>query len=742
MRIQLPSSLNYVSLALIELLMVAPSISQAQTNPKEAMEQVEVTAEKRTTLLNATPDAITAMKGSKMIEIGLTEVADLVKLVPNASFTSNFGSSQLFVRGIGNTFITAGGDPGVATYTDGSYISDQTSANASLFDLQRIEVLRGPQGALYGRNATGGAINLISALPTDTFKGQFNVLMGDYGRKDAEGFFSGPIGNGSTTARLSYQIKKMDGYTSNPLAGKTYPSVLPGGGSTVGPSKLDDVGSQSLRLQTMTDLGNYSKLRLIASYHRASNNGPSATPLVDPVMSSGLLYGVFPSSNPRVTNSQGAYNKVDVNALQAIYEMPIGKNTFKVTASMRDSKAGVFQDGDATEALVAGTRFTTSSKDKSIDAHIASDENSKLQWVIGSALLQFDQQQDIQVQSKAPLGFFQPGAPFNIPVPLEFLLGGKVRTQSSALYTDMRYSISPTLALRGGLRLNKDEKTATEYQTVAALGLAGKASPHAEWSSTPSNLGLEWKVSSDSLAYTKLSHGFKSGAINLGNLQPEAVKPETVRSLEIGAKTSILEKQGSLAVALFTSDYKNMQVSQVGLASVILTNASSAKINGLELEMLVRPVKTWTLGMNIGLMDPTYTNFINTNERVQPRAAVSVKGNQLANISKAQASLSAEWNESVGNYQLSARSDYIWRDSFYFTEFNTADTMQKAYGLINLSGTIRPNGSAWKVYGQIRNATNTTALTSMTIASPLLLSARSVGYTPPRSVGVGVIVDF
>jgi outer membrane receptor protein involved in Fe transport len=239
-----------------------------------------------------------------------------------------------------------------------------------------------------------------------------------------------------------------------------------------------------------------------------------------------------------------------------------------------------------------------------------------------------------------------------------------------------------------------------------------------------------------------LSHGFKSGAINLGNLQPEAVKPETVRSLEIGAKTSILEKQGSLAVALFTSDYKNMQVSQVGLASVILTNASSAKINGLELEMLVRPVKTWTLGMNIGLMDPTYTNFINTNERVQPRAAVSVKGNQLANISKAQASLSAEWNESVGNYQLSARSDYIWRDSFYFTEFNTADTMQKAYGLLNLSGTIRPNGSAWKIYGQIRNAANTTALTSMTIASPLLLSARSVGYTPPRSVGVGVIVDF
>ena len=122
-----------------------------------------------------------------MIEIGLTEVADLVKLVPNATFTSNFGSSQLFVRGIGNTFITAGGDPGVATYNDGSYISDQTSANASLFDLQRIEVLRGPQGALYGRNATGGAMFYAYGNNSNIDRG--NNTGWDFGILVATGFF-------------------------------------------------------------------------------------------------------------------------------------------------------------------------------------------------------------------------------------------------------------------------------------------------------------------------------------------------------------------------------------------------------------------------------------------------------------------------------------------------------------------------------------------------------------------------
>ena len=713
--------LNYAVTALIAgLLVSAPRIASAQDAAPAALERVVITAEKRLTLVDATPEAVTALSGAKLAETGVTDLAGVATLVPNMSFTSVYGASQPFIRGIGNIFFTAGGDPGVAMYADGSYLSDQTSSNASLFDLQRVEVLRGPQGALYGRNATGGAVNLISAKPTDSFKARVGVLFGDHGRKESEGFVSGPLGQSSTSARLSYQLKSLDGYTNNPLAGKTYDSVLPGGPSTVGPGRLDDLDTQSLRLQTATDLGGGSNLRLIAGYHREHDNGPSLVPLVDPVMVSGLLFGVVPSSDPRTAKSQGASNRVDVNTLQAIYERPIGTNTLTLSASYRKSRT-----------------------DRSIDAHLASDDTGRLQWLVGATHLQFDQQQDIQVQSKVPLGFLQPGAAMNIPVPVEFLLGGQVRTTSSAVYADLRYAFSPTLALQGGLRVNRDEKTATEYQTVAAFGLNGSAKPAAAWSSVPGSLALEWKISPDSLAYGKLSHGFKSGAINLGNLQPAAVKPETVTSFELGAKTSFLDKRGALAAAMFTSQYRDMQVSQVGLASVILTNASAAKINGLEVELQLRPVPAWTLGLNVGLMDPTYTDFVNTNLRAQPAVGpVSVNGRQLANVSRAQAGLNAEWTQSLGAYKTSLRADYVWRDKFYFTEFNTVDAMQGAYGLLNLSATLRPAAGAWKLYAQLKNATNTTALTNMLIASPILLSARSVGYNPPRSFGVGATFDF
>jgi outer membrane receptor protein involved in Fe transport len=137
-----------------------PVLAQA-SGTAGALERVEITAEKRLTLLDTTPSAISALNGGRLAESGATGLADLVTLVPNMSFTTGYGASQLFIRGIGNVFFTAGGDPGVALYTDGAYISDQTSSNASLFDVQRVEVLRGPQGALYVRNATGGAMNLF-----------------------------------------------------------------------------------------------------------------------------------------------------------------------------------------------------------------------------------------------------------------------------------------------------------------------------------------------------------------------------------------------------------------------------------------------------------------------------------------------------------------------------------------------------------------------------------------------------
>src|SRR5687767_4136105 len=149
------------------------ALAQAAASPAAdsgKLERITVTAERRLTVLDETPAAVTALNGTKLTEQGVTTLADVVMLAPNTTFTTGQNASQIFIRGIGNVFLLAGGDPGVAMYSDGAYISDMTSINTALFDLQRVEVLRGPQGALYGRNATGGAMNLISARPAAVFQ--------------------------------------------------------------------------------------------------------------------------------------------------------------------------------------------------------------------------------------------------------------------------------------------------------------------------------------------------------------------------------------------------------------------------------------------------------------------------------------------------------------------------------------------------------------------------------------------
>lgn len=723
------------------------ALAQAAANPaldSGKLERITVTAERRLTVLDETPAAVTALNGTKLTEQGVTTLADVVMLAPNTTFTTGQNASQIFIRGIGNVFLLAGGDPGVAMYSDGAYISDMTSVNTALFDLQRVEVLRGPQGALYGRNATGGAMNLISARPTAMFQSRVGFVVGNYGRKESEGFISGPLGGSGTGVRLSYQVKEVDGYTDNPLAGQVGPPVVAGLPATTGPDKLDDLSSRVVRLQSLSDLGAAGQLRLIGSVYRQDDAGPGAPVLLEPFMNSGLLYGVFPSTDPRVLKSHGSTNIVDVDSAIAAYELALGRNTLHVTAAWRKSDTFHDYDGDVTEAPVVWTRFDTKSTDKSLDIHLASEDGAVFQWLAGFTALRFDQSQDVRVAAQVPLGFLVPGAPLDIALPggVDVLLGGKVYTASESFYFDGRYALTPRLALLGGIRYNRDKKSADEYLNIAAFMLTGTGSPSDEWNSTPGSLGLEFRASPQTMTYAKVSQGFKSGAVNLGSLQPNLVKPEKVTAFEAGLKTEFMDRRGTLNVALFHSDYKDMQVSQVGTATVILANASKARIRGVEVELALRPVPELLVNAAVGLMDPEYTDFVNTDIRNNPTQAVNVKGNQLAQVSKAQVAVGAEYRMSFDGWRVTLGGDYAWRSKFYFTEFNTPDAVQSSYGLLNLAASLRPANGRWKVYGYVRNATDETAYTSLIIAAPFLASGRQVTYTRPREYGLGLTFDF
>jgi iron complex outermembrane receptor protein len=729
---------NYVFAAIAAGVFLTAPYAAAQAVPSEALERVTITAEKRLTVLDKTPEAISAISGSRLSDMGATGLEDVVGLVPNASLDTNYGTAKISIRGVGiNTTI---GEPGVATYIDGAYVSELTSANTGMFDLQRVEVLRGPQGALYGRNATGGAVNYVTARPTETFQGQANVTVGDYGRRELDGYFSGPLGSSSTSARLSYKLNTLDGYTSNTVAGQSFAPVLPGNPGTVGPNKLDDKKTQAFRLQTATDFGDAGNLRLILANHTEDDTGPNIAALPQAVVTSALLYGATPGSDRFTTSSNGQTNKVDASALQAIYERPVGSNTLTVGASYRKSKRDFFLDSDSTPALASSINLFTDSTDQSLDVHIASEDGAQLQWLVGGNYLEFERKQGSNYQVQLSTGLITGRSVLNaLPTAFSLSTGGTTKTRATALYTDLRYAITTEFALRGGLRLSQEQKDVSEYNTSNFTGTK-TATPSGSWNSVPGNIGAEWNLSKETMLYGKLSKGFKSGAINVGLLQSTTVNPETVVSTELGMKTSFLNNRGAFSAAVFSSDYKDMQFSQIDNLGQTIVNAPGAKITGLEFEFLIKPVSSLVLGANIGLMDPKFTDYTNKNTRTG--LMVNVGGNQITNVSKAQASLSADYSQSVGDYQATLRADYVWRDKYYFTEFNEAVTMQDAYGMLNLAASMRPVGAKWKLYAQLKNAMNTVAYTDMQVYDASLATQRAVAYTPPRTLGVGLSIDF
>ncbi len=243
------------------------------------------------------------------------------------------------------------------------------------------------------------------------------------------------------------------------------------------------------------------------------------------------------------------------------------------------------------------------------------------------------------------------------------------------------------------------------------------------------------------LAYVNLARGFKSGAINLGALTPP-VKPETVDNVEVGLKSSFWDRRGQLNLAGFASRYHDLQVLQIGAISQILSNAAKAQIAGFEAEGLLKPVSGLTLRATAAYNDATYDRFVTPDVR-RGLAAVDVSGNRLPLVSKTQASVGAEYEHAVaGRFVAVASADYAWRGRYYFTEFNTPDALQKAYGKLDLAASIRPEDGRWRLYAFLRNATDRRAIGSMAIVSPLLGSVRMVNLIPPRHFGVGLDVNF
>lgn len=716
--------------------MATTASAQAADSAGAQIEEVVVTALRRETTLQSIPQSVAVLDGETQRERGQQRLEDLQTSVPNVSFTNTSNSSQLYIRGVGNTFINAGGDPGVAFYQDGAYVSDQRTTNTSMFDVQRVEILRGPQGALYGRNAVGGAVNVISAKPSSDAAGRVDAVVGDYGRFESEGFFTGPLANG-VDGRLAYQVRKLDGYTRNQL-----------GGRLGGPDRFDDQDSYGLRGQLAVNLPSDGRLSLLGSWYREDPNGPSLSVVSVPgfIYPAEALFGERPTNRPRSVKATVGSTELEVATFNANLVQPLGRNTLTATVNYRDGVQDFLNDCDGVRAEACRYSTHTSSQDYYAEAYLASPGEDRVRWIIGGSYVRFNQSQNVQVPWQTLASYLSPGVPTNVPFFIHYDAGGKLDVESFAAYADLRIQLNGSWAFLGQARYSETTKRSDEYQFIPSFGVGVTGFRNRlKDTHTPFKVGVEGKLAPDVLVYASYATANKDGAINIGALQTSPVKSEEVQTWEIGEKASFFDRRLQVNAAIFSSRYDDLQISQVIGTIAALANVPKTTIKGAEFEVVAQPARGLRLTAGVGYIDATFDEFINsrTIPGAVPAPPSDLSGNQVPNISKWSVNLDGQYRFSpLDGFEATVGAQYAWRSRVYFNEFNDLDNSQGAGGVLNLSASFAPQEGPWRVYGYVTNVFDRTYQVGTTIYSGLLGGEKAVNYAPPRNVAVGFSYAF
>ncbi|MGA0600255.1 TonB-dependent receptor [Caulobacter sp. KR2-114] len=732
-------------LAALLTLPMAPACAAAATDGPAAGQaqigEVVVTAAKRETTVQRLPQAISVLNGGVQRDRGQQRLEDLQTSVPNITFASTSDNAQLYIRGVGNTFINAGGDPGVAFYQDGAYVSDQRTTNTSMFDVERVEVLRGPQGALYGRNAVGGALNIISARPTDSFQGRVDAIVGDYGRRESEGFVSGPLiagaaGEGGVDARLSYQVRHLDGYTRNLLAGQAG-----------APARLDDLDAQAVRGQISAKLPGGGRLNLLASYYHQDDAGPAlaVVPVAGFTYPTQLIFGLAPSTDPRAVYADVGIDRLKVATVQLSYVQPIGEASLTALVNYRHGRQYFLNDCDGTAA--EGCRYSTAthSDDVYAETYLTSPGGGRLRWTLGATGLRFDQGQSVEVPWQTSAAWLGAGGASD-PFFIDYIGGGTLAVRSAAIYADLRYQLTPVWAVSAQARYSETTKRAVEFQTIASFGVdVSGFRNRLKNTSAPFKVAIEGRLAPDVLVYASYATAYKDGAINIGALQTTAVRPEQVRSWEIGEKASFLDRRLQVNAAIFDSRYRDLQIAQVVGTIATLANAPRSRIRGGEIEAVALPARGLRLSASLGYLDARFEQF--SNSQTIPGAVSgplqNLAGNRLPYVPSTTVNLDVQYGFTLGaGLRSTLDAQYAWRSRTYFNEFDDPANAAPAGGVLNLAASIGPERGPWRLYGYVHNLADRTYQTGSTIYSGLLGGEKAVNYAPPRNFALGISYSF
>ena len=668
----------------------AASATQEDQAAPATLDAITVTARKREETIQDVPVAVTAFTPETLDKLAVEDIGDLDAQVPNLTIYAARGSSSTvtaYIRGIGQSDPLWGVDPGVGIYLDDVYIARPQGALLDVFDVGRVEVLRGPQGTLYGKNTIGGAIKYISrGLPVEP-EGFASVTVGNYGKLDVKAAYGGSLGgNDALRARVAVASLNSDGYgknliTDQPVSDKEILAARVNVGAYVN----DDFNLQ-FALDWMDD-----------------QSGVRGAQMLAPNPFNALLfpqYGAFPPLDDRydVRNGMPNVNDTSMHGMSATANWRVNDDwSIKYVIAKRDSDTETNIDFDLTPAPIVDVKAFYSDQQISNELQVNYDGGGRARGVMG--LYGFDGEAGGQVLNNFINALFGDTQ-------------GTVYTESIALYADWTFDLTDRLKLDVGARYTDEDKHAvvlnrgySDITYTVPISIAADFDKTINFKNTSPKVSLDYQVTPDIMVYGSASRGFKSGGFNIranATAVPRSAEPfddEVVDSYEVGSKMAFLDQTLFLNVAAFHNKYKDIQLSVFtaydsngdGVDDAFFgdfTNAGAGTVNGAEVEYQWLPTANWLISGNLAWLDAKYDEFITSGVNV-------ADDQKFTNAPEFSGAINVEYRLPLANGgDFSARVGYSYQSEVWPTTDLSEAIKQDGYGLLDAGIRWRMN-DAW-----------------------------------------------
>ncbi|MDF7777213.1 TonB-dependent receptor [Sphingomonas sp. AOB5] len=716
------------------------SAGATETEDASGISDIVVTASRTgETSAQSTPIAMSVFSADRLDGSLVMNVKDLVAVVPSLNVAQVTASAVIYMRGIGSSNVFGGSDPSVTTQLDGVYIARAFGQFQDFADVERLEVLRGPQGTLYGRNAIGGTINIISRKPSNEFTGKAQVTLGSYEAVTLQGFVAGPIVRDVVQVSLAASYVRRGDYFDNIATGQPGTQNANRGGVR---GQVRIVPAPGVELITRADWSKGNERfdsydHLLVQFRPGGANG---APLANSIV----------GDYHRVALNSPQFNRTEFWGIsqEATFDLS-DQVALKSLTAYRRSSYNLRVDSDGTEILAAEAGQAEISRQFSQEFNLTYNSD-RLSGVIG--LFYFHDKTSTNLYANNYASPVLPAAnAFRINTTPDSY------TRSLAAFAQATFKITPELGLTAGIRYTHDRKRIEQnFQRISlATNLPTPGFPFVhtlerDFDAFTPKFGFDWQVTPNVLVYGSVTRGFKSGGTSIFANNPADLSfaPEAIWSYEGGIKSDLLDRRLRINASVFRYDYTDLQVqSLVAPGVVAIRNAADARVTGAELEITAKPVEALTLTANYALLDAQYQSFPTSSVPNQlvpfltgdPRFNAGTRtynatGNRLNAAPEHQLSGSAQLNFDVLNGKAFLRGEYYYQSRVFYDPSNAAIFGQPGYSLINASIGWTSADKGWNIQLIGKNLTDEQYL--ITIAANGLVPAGLAGA--PRTFALQV----